>query len=830
MVMRKRAEWQGENGKVWEGVLDTQKIDNSGLGFYKRMVYAGFVTLSRDARALSCTRAYFPEGHAEATTRCDGVRKEIQPVANTKGLNMKKGIFCFLGYVCVTAAASAGIFQGLNNTALGSATVYITNIPSSGQDGSALYITNLGSGGQDGVGITLPAEATGLSVVWQALDASNTLPTGAYIEEQAIGTANGIAGSVLGAVTVTKTGTGDYSISANYSGEGASSYTAQAYLRGVLVGQAVGLSGTSLAQAGAMPGGDDVGDIITPLSQEWPGGGATVTIGTTLQVKCDHLIITPENAISAGNATSLQITTSGISSVTVTAENESLSYQGLSNTSLGQASVVTECCVSNLSSGGQDGLALYVSNLSSGGQDGVTISLPTNLTALSVNWAPLDLSNTLPTGAAIIERAVGTANGIAQSVLGAVIVTKAGTSNYTISANYSPLGASNYTAQAYLQGVLVAQATGLGGSSLAQANLMPGGDDVGDIITPLSQEWPNGPATVTIGASAHIFCDHLIITPENVPSPGNPTALDITMTGIPDFIVIGENESQTFQGLTNTSLSSASVTTDCCVSNLGSGGQDGLTLYITNLGSSGQDGVSFTMPANLSGMEVFWEDLDDSNTLPTGAFIQEQLVGTANGITNGVLGTVTMTKAGTTNYSILPDFTPLGAEVYLLAAYSNGTQVAATTTGPRPALAHPRGIAISSGFSTNGSTNSTWEWTMGWGTNPISFTMPGGPTVTCDHLVFAPENVALSGTPAALQLVGYEIPSMTMTAATVSPLVIRGQNGPDLLTLQWYGPGVLQQSTNLGTWVTLTNSTSPSVVPIVSNNQSYYRVWQVPVN
>ena len=243
---------------------------------------------------------------------------------------MRTFVFGIICYSLVTIAASADIvLQGLTNTPLGGATIdYITNLGSGGQDGLALYITNLGSGGQDGVGITLPANLTALSVTWAALDASNTLPVGASIKEQAMGSGS-TGSSPLGSVTVTKMGTGRrYSISADYSAIGASTYTAQAYLQNVLVAQASGLSGSSLARANLPPGGDDVGDIITPLSQEWPGGNAALLIGTTLVKNCDRLVITPENVTPPSGATTLQITTAGIPSLTISNENESVIYQG----------------------------------------------------------------------------------------------------------------------------------------------------------------------------------------------------------------------------------------------------------------------------------------------------------------------------------------------------------------------------------------------------------------------------------------------------------------------------------------------------------------------
>jgi len=741
---------------------------------------------------------------------------------------MRTFVFGIICYSLVTIAASADIvLQGLTNTPLGGATIdYITNLGSGGQDGLALYITNLGSGGQDGVGITLPPNLTGLSVTWAALDVSNALPVGASIKEQAMGSGS-TGSSPLGSVTVTKMGTGNYSISADYSAIGASTYTAQAYLQNVLVAQASGLSGSSLARANLPPGGDDVGDIITPLSQEWPGGNAALLIGTTLVKNCDRLVITPENVTPPSGATALQITTAGISSLTISNENESVIYQGLSNTSLGGAALSEPCCVSNLGSGGQDGLALYITNIGGGGQDGLTFALPANLSALNVVWEPLEASNTLPIGASIQEQVIGTGNGITNGRLGTLYMRKSGVDSYTLTADYSPAGASTYTVQAYRQGNLVMQATHLSGSSLATGSQFPTAGGCGNAGA-LGMSFQSATVQTVFLGGAAVTCDRLYVLPENVSA--SVSGFQIAASQVPTLTVIGENESLPFEGLTATSLASATVGLACCVSNLGSGGQDGLSLYITNLGSGGQDGLTFAVPANLTVLEAFWQDLDDSDTLPAGAYLQEQVIGTASGITNGVLGTLTLTKNATADYTLQPDFTPLGTGTTCVGqAYSNGVLVAeATLPSPRPALAHPRGFAVSCGFAGGGSTN--LQWFMSWGTNPISFAFPGGPTVTCNYLLFAPQNTAISGTPTALQVVGYEIPAVNFTDTEVSPfLTVIGQNGSNLL-LQWLGSGVLQQSTNLNTWTNITNATSPYTLPASSGRQNFYRVSHNPLN
>ena len=142
----------------------------------------------------------------------------------------------------------------------------------------------------------------------------------------------------------------------------------------------------------------------------------------------------------------------------VITQGQTLSYAGLSHTALGQATL-TEAT---------DG-ALLVSNIGSSGQDGVSVALPSDLTAWEAHWQPLDPLDALPVGAYVREALIGTGNGVVNGVLGTLQVTKAGTSNHVVSADFSPLGASTYTVQAYRQGVLVAQATNQPGAALAAA-------------------------------------------------------------------------------------------------------------------------------------------------------------------------------------------------------------------------------------------------------------------------------------------------------------------------------------------------------------------------
>ena len=514
------------------------------------------------------------------------------------------------------------VYQGLTNTGLGYATVAVTN----GQ----LIVSNLGSSGQDGVAIAMPSNLTALQVHWQALDSGNTLPVGAYIREQLVGTDEGITDGVLGTVTVTKecavcNGT-NYLVSADFAPIGAGAYTVQAYLNGVLAGQATNLNGASLAAMDAWPESADSEGGIPVCTGSFDFGTNAVAVflgGATSAVTCDHLYITPENVTLESAPTALQIVASQVPVVTIASENESLLYQGLINTSVGSATVAVACCISNLGSSGQDGLALVVSNLSSSGQDGVSIALPANLTALDVHCQDMDPSNTLPVGEYVRSKVIGpigAAGTVTNGVLGTVTMTKVGTSNYQVTANFAALGATNCLVQAYLNGILVGQGTTNTGTTNVASDIIVV-TQIDDDGTSWDTEFDDencykcstidcvDATAMTLPGGTVVYANQVWIIPLNIPLI-KPTAFQLMASQVPAITVISENESLRYQGLTNTSLGSATVAVACCISNLSSGGQDGLALVISNLGSSGQDGVSIALPTNLTALDVEYQPLE----------------------------------------------------------------------------------------------------------------------------------------------------------------------------------------------------------------------------
>jgi hypothetical protein len=232
---------------------------------------------------------------------------------------MKMHLFGFACYILVAfrAFAQAGgneslVYQGLTNTGLGNATMALAN--ANGQ----LIVSNLGSSGQDGVTITIPTNMLSLDVGFLALDPSNSLPVGAYLQSAVIGTAGSVTNGVLWTTTTTKVGTSNYSVSADFSPIGATTYSVQAYFQGALVGQ--GSNGplcyvTSYATSTAFSGQQVRANSIDDWA--WPPW-AFATIASTTAVQCDHLYVTPDIASFTGTVTGFQITASQVPAIIFT--------------------------------------------------------------------------------------------------------------------------------------------------------------------------------------------------------------------------------------------------------------------------------------------------------------------------------------------------------------------------------------------------------------------------------------------------------------------------------------------------------------------------------
>jgi hypothetical protein len=153
-------------------------------------------------------------------------------------------------------------------------------------------------------------------------------------------------------------------------------------------------------------------------------------------------------------------------------------------------------------------------------------------------------------------------------------------------------------------------------------------------------------------------------------------------------------------------------------------------------------------------------------------------------------------------------------------AYLNGVLVKQATGQPAAALASFSNP--SSGFIFSfGCTN----WTP-----YVDFSIPvamsvAGTNVTCDHLFITPENVTLGDAPTAMNITASQVPSITMIEATVSPWLVSFSLNNQTATLQWYGTGVLQESTNLTIWTDIINASSPYAAAAPPNQPGkFYRL------
>jgi hypothetical protein len=674
------------------------------------------------------------------------------------------------------------VFQGLLNSSLGAASL------SANAASNQLSVQNLGSSGQDGVAITLPANTAGLVVGWPDLDVSNTLPVGAYVQSQVVGTLNGVSG-VLGKLTVRKAGTGNYVTSADYSALGANTYTVAAYFRGVLQAQAINQSGTSLATANIPPKGEDVGDYTPPLSEEWPFTNALVSIGTGAPVMCDELIVRPENVTFATVSTGFQIVASQVPGFTITNETIILVQQGLLNASLGKAALSVSgntLAVANIGSSGQDGVSIAANCTNCGDiktiADGLAQGQATDLVAgMDVTVNEIGPTNAVPVGATFRARVVGSLDGVTYGPLGALILTKTGSSNFVLSADFSPVGTSNCTIEIYRSGVLVTQLThqnsssqvGIAVSDQAQSsgkkhpqqNPKPG-RQVSYVYLPrfgqsTNVAWSLSGSGLTLSLNgAQVPFDELDVTPENVPFTSPPTAFQLTAARSPTLTLTSENVSFVYQSLINTSLGHASLA------------PSGNQLTVSNLGSSGQDGVAVALPDYAVGIALSCPPSSGSNTPPLGAYFQSQVVGTAAGVSNDVLETVTVTYLGPTNHSIAADFSAVGASNYTVVASLNGV-----VTGKR--IHVPPSLAVAD----VGPNKLDWEdWHESLSvafaaTAQLSF--GDGTSVPCDHIAITAENVTFPTRPTAFQVVASQVPSFSIASENLS-LVYQGLTNTSL--------------------------------------------------
>jgi hypothetical protein len=309
-----------------------------------------------------------------------------------------------------------------------------------------------------------------------------------------------------------------------------------------------------------------------------------------------------------------------------------------------------------------------------------------------------------------------------------------------------------------------------------------------------------------------------------------PTTLNITASQVPTISVTSENATVQYQGLANTALGNAALAVS------------GTQLLVSNLGSSGQDGLSIAIPPGLTGLEAHWPnlDLDQSNGLPVGAFIKEQMVGTANGLGSS-LGMVGVTKTGNSNYVATPDFSAVGASRYIVQAYFQGALVAQATNQNGTPLPITGDFPIFDvGFILNcpGPFPLHPCYPVIVLTGPILLPGPPWPCLYCPidtlRIAFDPSSII---NPATYKLTGLnitasQVPYLPVSGITVSPVTASLSVANRNFALQWMGNGkaLLSSNLSLGSWSVVPGATSPFIAPISpAHGIQAYRISQPPL-
>jgi hypothetical protein len=621
------------------------------------------------------------------------------PTGLTNAVDIAAGRYHSLALVGSLTPGSV-VYAGLLHQSLGNATLNLTPT-------NTLIVGNLGSSGLDGVSVTLPPGCAGWGGQFVPLDPSNDLPVGSYLQEQLVGTAGSLTNGLLATTTITKVGTTNWAITADFTVLGATLQSVVIMSNNVPVFRSpesthpevrCSMAPWTLTQQvpyWVHPG--ELWDWSWIYGPGWPwGNGINFGVylgGTNIYSGVgNEVIFEPANgSISNVTVAAIQlIGGGGLGSFTLTNESVAVAYDGLLNWSLGNATLnVTPTNT------------LIVGNLGSSGQDGVMVALPNGVVGWEAHWLDMDPGETtVPAGAYLQKRLIGTAGLLTNGVLATLTTTKMGVSNYVETADFSPLGATTLTLQGYNGGNLVFQTT--------VSNLQP----IGPLVSCVESDnhmiwiytnhfglWANWPATAItwLGRVVEIkvngfdeFVDRLQISPQDMLLPSGPFAVQILASQIPLITVTNQSYTLAYNGLNWTALGNASLNVQ---SN---------QLVVGNLGSSGAYGVSLALPTNTVKWGVQWMDLDPGETnLPAGAFLQEQLIGTAGNVTNGVLATLMSTKLATSNYVFMADGSRLGTNMTGIG-YVNGNQVFLVTN--LPSICTNGGVCIpndNEGYVTN---------------------------------------------------------------------------------------------------------------------------------
>jgi hypothetical protein len=700
--------------------------------------------------------------------------------------------------------SSTNTYGSLQMTSLGNATLTV--------ESNQFVIGGLGSSGLDGVNFS-QAGTGAFALHWASLDPSNSLPVGACFEQDLFGTGGSVSNGLLGSVKFIKQSASNYLCAANFSPLGTTNVTVEVLYQGLTVAATNEPSGCMF--------------LVTKEPTDWeptPRGGGIEYQSTFVNVPNlgfgPHPIYEPadavnyllENVPASAVVTSVSLRASGIPQIVITNESEIVAYDGLQNSSVGNATL-------SLSNN-----KLTVGNLGANGQNGVQITVGA-VAGFGLNWEDPDPSNSLPLGAYLEEEIYGTGGSVTNGLLGTIQVMKNGITNYVCTADFSPMGSTDFTVEPLDENTVELSATEPRGP-LFSCSAMPTDFEYAQNTSEFyATYWPvrsvglNPPREYVLADAVGM----IPLTPAGLPEGTQVTAVELMASGIPQIVITNESVAVEYLGISHASLGNATLTVQ---SN---------QLVVGNLGDSGQDGVQITLP-NADGWAAQWESLDPSNSLPAGAYVQMQDFGSANQVTNGLLGTITVTKTSSSNAVLTADFTPVGVTNFTVQLFSGTNEVAEATNVPTGTVCYLAKIpAVTDGPLPDDTSRFGGNYPISWLEGvQASFSPGGSQTFTANYAVIIPHNLKKAGLSSTVSITCAYVSSISITNEPASgPVLSASVKGSDL-EIQWGGGGTLQSSPDLGSWSDMppndgNNTSSPYFAPIQPGNQ-YFRVLGAAVD
>lgn len=575
-------------------------------------------------------------------------------------------------------------FAGLQHSPLGDASLTLSN----GQ----LVVGNLGSTNQAGVSVAL-GDSEGYCLLIGPVDPDGTAPSGASLELATVGRLkNQTNTSTLSTIVARKSGD-TIMLDVTQTSE-RSNYLVEAYYEGSLVlsttYNGVGGFGNShrwpyflesrlkkecrpfhnrilFPKSDLLPGGANRGDIWIGFGPiDVPGSGGTpITIGgKTVYANLLRLVRvgTGEDLefISEANLTAARLPSLSIS-------GEMLYAFGRQHAALDNATLSAEAGT------------LTISNIAGSGKMGVRANC-CPAAGFGMDWNPI---NARATNAILEVTVAGSFNGEPDHSLGQLAITCQGDDKYSVLPKFGPLGSASQTIQVYNNGTLVIEIPDHSGMVAASAWPL-GCAKPGPVRRFIGGLWrfpwcyrltyPTA-TSFQIGGSSYVGNDLRVLAEDVIGHTDFITSFTVTTSNIAQLRLVSESIKpiEYFAGLPNAPVGAATLTV---VSN---------KLEVSNIGSSGEDGVS----VQVGELKGYSEVGVETGLLRAGTRLVSTdygKLGTNQDVAVRML-TMDIIDGPTGRMTVLtPDFSPLGARTYNAGLLLNGE----TASCPVPGLSGSR--------------------------------------------------------------------------------------------------------------------------------------------